>query len=243
LVSLIKRNEDFMLPNPCDDIDIKNLDIHVRSYNMLILSGLSKVKDLLALFQKGRVELRASARIGEGTLQQILGILEQRGCLPANLPPEIDIRTQTKKLLWLARTQDDNGSWYDEPETSLAALLSAVRAKKHGNTAIEEASVVKGINWLARNIKNLEDPILQYAYALLLAEIDKRQIADCPFDRGIYSKNDLVATNLEELRRIALVRGNATKRHPWYSVGHRSGRELGPLYTFEEIAWMSVSPP
>lgn len=232
-----------MLPNPCDDIDISELDIHVRPYNMLKLSGVSKVKDILSLLQKGRAELSASARIGEETLQQLLEKLEQRGCLPENLPPEVDIRTQTKKLSWLARTQLDNGSWYNELEITVAALLSAVRANNHGNALIDQSRIIKGINWVAANKSHRDDPTLQYAYARLLTEINKQAVADCPFDRNLYSNNSLIATNLEELRRIALVRGNATKRHPVYFVGHPNGMGLGPMYILEEIAWMSVSPP
>ena len=162
----------------CQARKIEELDIYIRAYNNLLRANVLTFGDLLSIFRKGRTAINKIRNFGEFALQQSLENLEIMGCLPEDLPLDVDVRTQAKRLRWLKNSQAVNGSWFNNPEITIAALLSAVRAPQ----TLSKENMEKGFNWIRQMRLDIEDSILIYALDRTLAEYNSTLIPECPFN-------------------------------------------------------------
>ena len=228
-----------MQKHRCDKMEIKDLDILVRVYNSLRRTNLSSVGDMLRILYGGREAISRIRNFYEYSLHNLLDKLEEKCCLPSDLPLDVDIRSQKKRIVWIASSQADDGSWYQNIEITIAALLSLIRSIDADKPLISKADIAKGMSWLQDNCSHITGGTLHYAIQRVIAEYHNSRLPDCPFNVEEYKTKQRVF-NIVDLRRVALIRGNAKKGDPCCRDAHPSGRGLGPVYNLIEIAWMTV---
>ncbi|MEM6528534.1 MAG: DNA-directed RNA polymerase subunit alpha C-terminal domain-containing protein, partial [Chloroflexota bacterium] len=220
---------------------LEELDLSVRVYYSLRRAGIASIKDLFYLLYAGRRAAAPVRNFGEAALHRTLEALENKHCLPDDLPPDVDVRTQENRIHWLVATQQDNGSWFNHVEITTAALLAMIRTPG----VVDDVRLDTGIIWLQQNQPEVEGSLLTYAVERVIAEFEQTVLPECPFPLPESVPPAYIpghAGNLEDLRRIALIQGQAVKFDPGYDP-HRPEHRLGPIYTYTEIAWMAVGKP
>lgn len=227
----------------CHDLPIEELGTRIRLYNRLQRERIKTVGGVLRLLRRGRECFRRegsrSVLAVEYSVQDILEGLEKIGCMPDDLPLGIDVRTQSKRIAWIIQTQRDNGSWYDDLDTTTAALISVVREQDAGRDVLHKDRLAQGIAWLENRTLFTDDASLTYAITRTLAEYNKHTLPIPPLDTTYFEgKHD--TDNLSELRLIALINGDAIKINKYPM---RPENRLGATYTYTEIAWMAVGKP
>ncbi|MEO0563667.1 MAG: DNA-directed RNA polymerase subunit alpha C-terminal domain-containing protein, partial [Chloroflexota bacterium] len=89
----------------CVEMPIETLGFLVRAYNHLRRDGIHTVDKLIERLRTGRASLKYTRNLGELGLVHVLATLEAHGCLPDDLPLDVDIRTQEKRMAWVLATQ------------------------------------------------------------------------------------------------------------------------------------------
>lgn len=214
------------------DTKIEVLDLSVRVYNSVRRNGVVTTADLVTQLYLGRDVIRKKGIFwGEAGFRQILHKLEENGYLPDDLPLDVDVRDQEKRLKWILVSQEDNGCWYKDLEITTAATLSLIRASRDDYAV----KIEKGIEWIQKQDTSSFDTTTG-AITRLLAEYHNSEIPEFQYSSQI-EPGQRTASDLQGLRQIALMSGNVIKNDK-YAYYHED--RLGSIYSHVEIAWMTV---
>jgi hypothetical protein len=208
---------------------IEALDLSVQVFNSLKRTGITTVGDALDLLDRGPDAMLAIRNFGEKSLEEVIAKLKEKGYLDkdAELPAATDFANTDERLKWLARTQQVNGSWEEDIETTAAAVLAFVRSGHTTRTGSYRAQVRKAALWLQNVLLNPSGfPVFAGVRALreLEAATGDSFVTDALRQRPATVTSDAervalalapvavpnAVTSLDDLRIVALAQGNAS---------------------------------
>jgi hypothetical protein len=249
---------------PFDEIPITDLGLPVREYNACLHKNITTVRKAFNLVQMDdNSPLKTS-------LSRLIYILERaldhQGYLDGAALDYHHLNLFENRLAWIAQTQESEGCWAHNPDYTIGATLSFIRAG-HTSTQGEYAPVVmRAVRWLEQAFsgphsrfsddalsprekhfrslargRSLKNSTIAYGLLCVLAENYDMPRPVAPFEPPPNTDFKSVI----EARRWALLIGNAPL-YGWSEGGWNmiyDDEEECSSNHFIEFAWITVGAP